>query len=210
MDSKPISQSLDFHNYFRFSDPLANRPLRLRAKPESDHYSTDYFFSLAKGKVTPKEPIKFYSTMGGQSTEILWAEIPVILCISTKVVDLLRENQITGWGTYPVEVYGRKGEFLPGYHGFSVTGRECKRDKSRSQIITKQVVPNGKPFQAYVGLYFIESDWDGNDFFIVSSFGGTVVTKKVRDLFKKEKITNIRFTNLLEVELDMFLDRFDK
>ncbi len=112
--------------------------------------------------------------------------------------------------TYPVEVYGRKGEPLPGYHGFAVTGSECRRDRSRSQILTKQAVPGGRPFQVYKGLYFYEEDWDDSDIFEVSSCGGTVVTEKVYKIFKKAKVTNVRFTPLPEVEIRVFLDTFEK
>lgn len=118
-------------------------------------------------------------------------------------------NNITGWTTYPVEVYGRRGEPLPGYHGFTVTGGECRRDRSRSQVITKQTVPGGKPFEVYKGLYFFEEDWDRSDIFIVRRYGGIVVTEKVYKILKRAKVTNVKLTPLLEVERDVYLDKYD-
>lgn len=118
-----------------------------------------------------------------------------------KGLDLLRENKFTGWSTYPVEVYGRKGEYLPDYYGFAITSDAGKIDKSRSPIITKPpYVPGGKPPRVYKGVFFDERKWDGSDFFrLFASF--IIVTRSVRDAFKRAKISNVRFTPLSEMEL---------
>jgi hypothetical protein len=201
-----ISTSVDFSKFYQFEDPMATRPLRL--EPTDDWITRDYAFALARGQVQPPNPIKLVGYMGRDVMDILWSGMVWIFCVSSRVTELLQKNNITGWATYPVEVYDRKGQPLPGYHGFAVTGRECRRDRSRSQIITKQVVPGGKPFEVYKGLFFYEEDWDGNDFFIVRSYGGIVVTEKVMRLFKRAKIANVRFIPLPEVELDVILDEY--
>ncbi len=128
--------------------------------------------------------------------------------ISTRLMDLLMQHQVIGWSTYPVELFDRKGEPLTGYHGLAITGAVCKRDRSRSQIVENPpVVPTGKPYLVYKGLYFVESQWDGSDMFWVSP-GGRVVTEKVYRLFKKHKIVNVRFTPLREVEMDVSDDKY--
>lgn len=204
-----MSTSVDFAKFYQFDDPMATRPLRLTFPPESDWITRDDAFALMRGQAQPPAPIKLVGFMGGQVMDILWSSMVWIFCVSSRVVELLQANHVTGWSTYPVEVYGRKGEPLPGYYGFAVTGSGCRRDRSRSQIFTKQAVPGGKPFEVYKGLYFYEEDWDGSDFFIVRSFGGIVVTEKVQRLFKKAKIANVRFIPLPEVELDVDLDQYD-
>jgi hypothetical protein len=110
---------------------------------------------------------------------------------------------------YPVEVFGRKGEPLLGYQGFAVTGSECRRDRIRSQIFTRQAVAGGKPFQIYKGLYFYEEDWDGRDIFWVKSYGGIVVTEKVAKSLKRAKVKNVKLIPLPEVERDVLLDKYD-
>lgn len=45
--------------------------------------------------------------------------------ISDKVLEILIDNNITGWKTYPIQVFDKKGNEVPGYHGFSIIGR-CK------------------------------------------------------------------------------------
>ena len=59
----------------------------------------------------------------------------------------------------------------------------------------------------YKGFYFDESQWDGSDIFLVG--GHKVVTLPVQKAFKRAKVSNVRFTPLMEVEIDVYLDRFD-
>ncbi len=203
--------SLDYSKLFKLVDPLANRPLRLETVRDAVWLTIrDDVWPLYRGQLKLSEPLKLRAYMGGQATDFLWTGYPPLVCVSSRVVELLTEHEITGWDTYPVEVYGRKGEPLPGYHDFAVTGPECRRDRSRSEILTRQDVPGGKPFQVYKGLYFDESRWDGSDMFLVRPVGGIVVTEKVYRLFKKEKVSNVRLTPLTEVELDVKLDQYGK
>jgi hypothetical protein len=125
------------------------------------------------------------------------------------VVGLLAAQAITGWATYAVEVYDRKGHLLPGYHGFAITGPECRQDRSRSEIVSKPPpVPSGRGHQVYRGLFFDESQWDGSDLFWVE--GMTVATQAVYSAFRKAKVSNARFTRLTEVEIRVMLDKYAK
>lgn len=194
--------------FHELHDPLASRPLRLSDKGYSDWLTKKQAIELFRGRLKLDTPLRLGAYRGGQATDFLWSGLIPLVCISARVVELFRVNNITGWTTYPVEVFGRKGEPLPGYHGFAVTGSECRRDRSRSQILTKQAVPGGEPFQVYKGLYFDESDWDGSDIFIVFNF--IIVTEKVRRILKREKIKNVKLTPLQDVELDVYFDKFER
>jgi len=172
--------------------------------------TSEQAWKLFRGKFKPEHPLRLSAYQGGQATDFLWTAFPPLVCISSRVVELLTEHRITGWATYPVEVYGREGEPLPGYHGFSVTGPECKRDRSRSQIIEKPPPsPRGQSYQVYKGLYFDESQWDGSDIFLVRPFGGIVVTEKVYKLFKRNRVSNVRLIPLPKVEIDVILDEYE-
>jgi len=199
----------NFEKFFELSDPLASRPLRLSAEGYSDWLTKSQAVKLFRGDLNLDSPLRLGAYRGGQATDFLWSGLIPLVCISFRVFEILKVNNIVGWSTYPVEVFNRKGEILTGYFGLSVTGSECRRDSSRSQIITKQAVSGGEPFHVYKGLYFIESDWDGSDIFIVRRYGGIVVTQKVRDLFKSSKVNNIRLTPLPDVERDVYLDKYD-
>lgn len=165
---------------------------------------------LTRGAYYPPGLLQFDVARGTQPTDVLWSNSVHPMFISARLMALLVEHQITGWATYPVELFDRKGQHLPGYHGFAITGAMCERDRSRSQVIEKPpVVPNGQPYQVYRGLYFIESQWDGNDMFWVQH-GGKVVTERVYRLFRKHKIVNARFTPLSEVERRVSDDKYSQ
>ena len=202
--------SINSSSFFSLDDPLSTRPLRITVSGYSDWVNSDLAWKLLRGQVSVDEPIKLGGYRGGQITDFLWSDLVHMVCISARIVEILRINRITGWAIYPVEVFDRKGALLSGYHGFAVTGGECRRDRSRSQIFTRQAVPQGKPQKVYKGLYFHEEDWDGSDLFWVRSFGGTVVTEKVQKIFKQSKVSNVRLIPLPEVELNALLDQFDR
>jgi len=203
------SAALDFSRFYELDDPLASRPLRLSPEGYTDWLTKDQAIELFRGRLELDTPLKLGAYMGGQATDFLWSGLTPLVYISNRVAELLQKNNISGWTTYPVEIYGRKGEPLPAYYGFAVTGGECRRDRSHSQIVTKQAVPGGKPFEVYKGLYFYEEDWDGSDIFIVRRYGGIVVTEKVYKTLKRTKVTNIKLIPLPEVERDVYLDKYD-
>jgi hypothetical protein len=203
------SAALDFSRFYELYDPVASRPLRLSPEGYSDWLTTDQAIELFRGRLRLDTPSRLGAYMGDQAMDFLWSGLIPLVCMLDRVVDILRTNNITGWSTYPVEVYGRKGELLFGYYGFAVTGSECRRDRSRSQVITKQAVPGGKPFEVYKGLYFYEEGWDGSDIFIVRKYGGTVVTDKVYKILRRAKVTNVKLIPLPEVERDVYLDKYD-
>jgi hypothetical protein len=202
------SPSLDFGELFELQDPLAKRPLRLTTEGYSDLLTGEQAIALFKGELTLEHPLRLGGYMGGQATDFLWSGLTPLVVVSRRVVELLEQHGFTGWATYPVEVYDRKREPLPDYFGFVITGRAGKQDRSRSTIIAKPApTPKGKPYQVYKGFYFDESQWDGSDIFLAG--GLIVVARAVQRAFKRTKVTNVRFTPLADVEIDVYLDRFD-
>lgn len=211
MTSKSTIDRLDFNRFYRLADPLATRPFRLTTAEESEWLSSRDARDLAHGRLRLDGPLKLVASSGGQATDFLWSQLVGVVCVSSRVVELLTTNDCAGWNTYPVEVYDRQGNLLPGYYGFAVTGPECRRDTSRSDIIEKPPpAPGGRSYKVYKGLYFEEHCWDGSDFFWVVPFGGRIVTEKVYRLFRKHKVRNIELTPLLDVEIDVLFDEFEK
>jgi len=190
---------IDYSKLFELNDPLANRPLRFLTKQKWLTWEKGY--QLFSGEWQPPEPVILEAYMGGQATDIMWSGGGPIFCVSQKVVDLLKEEKFTGWATYPVEVHDRKGEFLPGYHGFTITGRAGEHQLERSQVIYKPLFPGGDPRKVYQGFFFDERRWDGSDIFKLSESSHIIVKKEVRDALKRAKISNVRLTPLLEVEI---------
>lgn len=184
---------------FEISDPLATQPLRL--SPVEEWVDSHKARLLFRGEWQPPEPVVLRADRGGQATDILWTTFPPLVCISRRLVELLQEHRFTGWSTYPVEVYGRRGEQLADYFGFAVTGRAGEHDLRRSQVVIKPPpVEGGQPWEVLKGIYFENDFWDGSDFCLMGSTISIIVTRRVVQAFKRAKIRNVEFTPLPEVE----------
>lgn len=136
---------------------------------------------------------------GKKFTDFLNTGYPNFYPISDNVLNLLVENNITGWKTYPIKVYDKFGSEIPGYHGLSITGR-CK-DVDLSLLNEKvdyQYIKDGPVYQYYKGFPLDLSTWDGSDMFLLSGTAYHFCTRKVYDIFKKNKISNIVYENVMD------------
>ena len=158
--------------------------------------------AIYRGDTRPSLPILFEYKKGASGSKpydfvgTTWA---ILDLISDRVVEALKP--FTGWATYPVTVYGKKGELIPGYHGLIVSGRCGPIDNSRSEPrICAPPVPEGRWSRRWFGLYFDEKTWDGSDIFAPEDTALTVVVEAVRWALRKAKITNVKLTPLTECE----------
>lgn len=133
-------------------------------------------------------PVSFHQSEGKVLREALDMRALHPILISDNLQNILADNQITGWRSYPVLVYDKKGNEIPGYNGFTVTGRggEVKF------LMDKDRIPydNRKPF-----IQWDKSQWDGSDFFWAKPLY-LFATKRVQDVFKREKIKYLRLSPL--------------
>ncbi len=138
---------------------------------------------LRSGKHIPKNQIKLKVSEGKKFYDIIRLQDPFNFIISLKVYKLLKDNNITGWRYYEVEIEGYKEE----YYGFQVLGRAglIKRPKSSGFVI---------------GLDFKYDSWDKNDFFSPEGTMAILCTERVKEIFSLNKITNIKFENIKKVK----------
>ena len=121
-----------------------------------------------------------------------------------RIKDVLEENAFTGWKTFAVKLLDKNGSEIQDYFGLSITGRCGEIDYSKAEIIEKRLVPNGPLGKYYKGLSIGLDKWDGSDFFLPANNYGTIVRSKVVDILKKNKITNLRFENIADIETPDF------
>lgn len=114
--------------------------------------------------------------------------------INDKVLNILLNNNIQGWKTYPVEVYDRKEHFISGYHGLTITGRCTKLDPTLA-VPFEKLYPNQKYYTEYKGYPLDLSSWDGTDIFLTSGHHSIFVTLKLKQLLTKNKISGINFVD---------------
>ena len=147
-------------------------------------------------------PVVFKQVYGNKLRDILDTGWAGLYLISDKMKAVLEENTLTGWKTFAVKVLDKKGQEIQGYHGLSITGKCGKIDYSKSGIIEKRLVPNGPLVKYYKGLHIGLDGWDGTDFFLPEKTLWAIITKKMAESLKKNKLTNIRLENLAEIEVD--------
>lgn len=131
---------------------------------------------------------------------LFWNSVTEPFCISQTLVEILQQNKITGWSTIPAKVLTKSGSnTFDIYFALTVTGRVSSIDYLQTDIVFKQF-PGGQ-FPYFKGLYFGPENWDGSDIFMErqdingKSSAFIYLTKKVVDIFKKNKIKNINFVN---------------
>ena len=119
-------------------------------------------------------PVIFKQDSGKKIHDILDTGSVCLLLISEKMKDVLEQNNLTGWKTFPVQVFDKKGNEIKGYYGFSVIGKCGPIDYTKCEIVEKRLVPTGPISKFFKGRYIGLETWDGSDFFLPSdSFFGT-------------------------------------
>lgn len=149
-------------------------------------------------------PIIFKHTYGNKVGDILDTGSASLFLISDKLKNTLEKNNLTGWKTYPVQIFDKKGDKIQGYHGFSVTGRCGPVDYRKCEITEKRLAPEGPLIKHYKGLYIGLDKWDGSDFFIPEGTSGIKITQKAMNLLKTNKLTNLNCKNLMDYETPVF------
>jgi hypothetical protein len=167
----------------------------------ADEYSfRSDWHALATGTTVPSQTLQLKGYSGAAPADFIWTGAVPLLCVSERVTAILREHDVKGWGTYDVAIVDRKKQPVAGYCGFSVLSSAGNLDFSSSQIVTRPpVIPTAQPMDIYVGFTFDLEKWDGSDIFYVDGF--RIVTDKVRSIFKRSHITNVRLTPILDVQL---------
>lgn len=155
--------------------------------------------TLMKAEALPSEPVVFEYSGGGKPRDVIETEYPILELFSDRIVDVLQNKGFRGWTTYPVIIYGKKGELVEGYHGFAVTGRCGPIDNSLSrQIVVPPPVPQGQPGPGWQGLYFDPDSWDDSDIFTPQG-GWVFVVEAVRKALKRARVKNLYFRSLTEI-----------
>jgi hypothetical protein len=195
--------NMEYSKFHIMFDPSATKPYRLTLI-DDEWVTMHRAYQLFAGNVLPPEPIKFRAYRGTLKTDFLWTTMIPLLCISSKTIDVLNENNIRGWSVYPVTVYDRQGIHLSDYSGFSLTSWAGDLEYDKSSVIVKDpVVPGGKPGNYYKGFFFDLNKWDGSDLFRVAG-GFVVATERTKLALISAHISNIRFISVLEKEMAFY------
>ena len=157
---------------------------------------------LRLGTTIVEEPVAFDYHSGRYHWDQLGTTWATLRIYSDRLVNLLSQNQFSGWRPYPIIIRGKRGELLEGYSGISILGRAGSLDMSRCErTLLKPYVKSGRWTPGFRGIYFEDDRWDGSDIFTAENTGYFFCTDRVKEAISRLKPTNIRFIRLVEYEL---------
>jgi len=186
-----------FERLYALQDPFSKRPLRGEFDAKVD------CLALTRGEAKTTREVSVSWAMGGAlPSDFIWTTSAYPVIAHRRVLDLLREHDITGWCTYPVSVKDKSGRSHSDYEGVTILGRCGPVDLSRS-VVALAEYPAGW-FPHFLGHYFAEHSWDGSDLFMerADSTGKVTArcfaTERVRQAFQRAKIRNVLLERLTE------------
>jgi len=165
-----------------------------------DDISSEELGDMFYGVQKLRTPIRVRIQSGSKPGDFVFTTRVAVVLISERVANLLKENNITGWDTYDVAFFGKKGP-IDGYFGLTVAGRIGPFKKDR--VIVKKMPPRlpGAPeYYARFGMYLDESQWDGSDICTTKGTLCRFCNEKVKSLFEEHDITNISLTRVEDLE----------
>src|SRR4030067_3202525 len=62
-------------------------------------------FTLLRAEFRPKERVVFRRAMGGAPADLIGTTHAALFLVSDKVKSALETHAVTGWTTYPIEIY---------------------------------------------------------------------------------------------------------
>lgn len=128
--------------------------------------------------------------------DILDTRYPPVYLISDRLKSLLEDNNVTGWKPYPITLFDKKGNEVPGYNGLSFTGRAGRERVLGESEYTQHYDPTCDPEYRII---FSDGSWDGSDIFMVEGTRAVIVTARVMELLKSNKVTACDFRPLADV-----------
>lgn len=132
------------------------------------------------------------SDSGKKFPDILDFRDIIAYLFSDRFVEALKAEGITGWKTYPIQIFDKKGNEIKGYNGISITG-------SCGDLGFQEFDANGDPLPASWG--FDLNTWDGSDMFQAKNRSGYYVTNKVIKMLVKYKLGSCEYYPLPYEEL---------
>jgi len=175
---------LDLERVYDFSQGWRRTALHLSPQFPSELNPV----AVARGEVRLNSTLVYTYHSGSRLYDVVGSSMAALTPVSDRVIAVL--EKFTGWTTFPVELHGKGGEVIPGYHGLAVTGRCGPLDRKTGRRMWRDR-PSERIGESRRFLWFDPLSWDGSDIFCA---GGTAFTFVVEDLYKelkRAKITNL-------------------
>lgn len=154
---------------------------------------------VKRGEEPGTEPLAIElhpSLRGTRLRDVVWAELYPL--IGPRVVQILCDVGATGWSVRPLSVPDEL-DVLRDYGALVVHGRGGHIGPCReySSIVLDKP---GSPLLDVKGWCLDPEEWDGSDLWLQpAGVSHLIVTRRVRDAFRRAKVTGVRLVDLCEL-----------
>ncbi len=180
-------------DFYVLSDKFSRGALTLVPKLNAD------FYKVFRSEYIPEYVVECMPSLGSKAFDFLNSGYAGLYLVSEKIIELFKNNAISGWSSIPVRIKAYEGY---NYYILTVIGRCSEIDYEKSESFIKApFTPTGKPIEAKRGLNFDLNSWDGSDVFTPEKSMFTFVTEKVEKLLSKNKATNVIIENITKFEI---------
>ena len=186
---------LKIEKVHQFSD--ADKRNSFRAQIIKKELEEEYLFS----SIDNSDLIEFCWLQGKKFYDIVPTGYASVYLVSDKVQSILKEYRFKGYCLRPIILKDKKREVIDGYKLLSIVSKvgPIINEKSIKKMIPP-IVSWSDPYEAYIGLYFDISTWDGSHFFYPEGTSYISVVEEVKEIFEKNKITNCHFEKIVGLE----------
>lgn len=137
--------------------------------------------------------------------------VPGFFIISPKMYNILKENNVSGFEVKDITILesllekDKKSSFKnDNLKQLIITSESGYLRKMNGTLFEKCNACNRviEDMEDIKGIKINIDEWDGSDIFFIKNFKGIpVVTKRVKDILESNKIKNVQFTNVNDIEL---------
>ena len=154
-------------------------------------------FAIARGEAKLPDAITFVRGEGACRADIIGSGSASLYLISSRLVDGLRDEGITGWTSLPIRF--EDGTAPDGaFHAFVVTGRCGPIKYELSAVVEK--TKRGRPTRWWKGEFFDPATWDGTDVFTPADTGTVFIVSRVRELLRIYDLDGVVARPLASIE----------
>jgi hypothetical protein len=149
-------------------------------------------WALLRSEETTDRPIDLIWDGAGDLADVLWTTDAVLVLVSDRLAKIFERENLTGWSTWPVTPSSPVAQET--WRGLAVTGR-----KGAVRYYRPDSRPNASRERGGWRMALEPSSYPPFDFSVPDDGAFIIVSERVTQTFKREKVKNVKLTPLADV-----------
>ncbi|GCC50441.1 hypothetical protein SanaruYs_06560 [Chryseotalea sanaruensis] len=187
-------ESIDFGNFFSMA--LGDSRGALQFRMSDTRFKPEDLFKY--NQVNSQDVILLNQVRGKKKYDFLTSGFAYLNIASSKFWNVIEKHNLIGIRSIGVSSPDLNDSE---YRLCSIVGK-CgpKIDSLSVQIDRPFPLDPSRTYKTWAGLYFDLKSWDGSDFFSPEGTYYTLITRRAKEVLIENKITNVSFTPITQVE----------